>query len=478
MAESEISNNTDFNYDTNSRMRANSSDTESTPSSSVSDCITNNTDDNSEEKISVPFSLKSVEALLSLSKTATLDDLNEMIEKCKQMILDSQECTDERKWLVRRLIELRLRAQELRESSDLNLFETQVILGHHLIPQKYQIPTTGPLYCDHCSGAIWMMLQSWYSCNDCGFSCHWKCITDIRRVCAHVLASEAGGYIFTKEICPEKGLSAQGYKCAECHTRLTFKSVWVEPRLCDYTGLYYCQRCHWNTMAVIPARVIRNWDMEPKRVSRSAAQLLHLLNERPVLLLEQLNPKLFELVPDLSLIKRLREELQMMKKYLVFCQEADVQGLPWRTGLRTHMIENSGNYSIKDLVDFQNGILMEEIRTACDLMREHITELCELCRARGHLCEICGNDEVIFPWDPSAISCQQCNAVHHRVCWSKRNHRCPKCARIEKRRSTNDNQINEDVNDNNDDGDNLLTTNDSILAGYGSGGNTDIPNCI
>lgn len=75
MAESEISNNTDFNYDTNSRMRANSSDTESTPSSSVSDCITNNTDDNSEEKISVPFSLKSVEALLSLSKVRNFHSL-------------------------------------------------------------------------------------------------------------------------------------------------------------------------------------------------------------------------------------------------------------------------------------------------------------------------------------------------------------------------------------------------------------------
>lgn len=40
-----------------------------------------------------------------------------------------------------------------------------------------------------------------------------------------MLASEAGGYIFTKEICPEKGLSAQGYKCAECHTRLTFSKL-------------------------------------------------------------------------------------------------------------------------------------------------------------------------------------------------------------------------------------------------------------
>lgn len=81
------------------------------------------------------------------------------------------------------------------------------------------------------------------------------------------------------------------------------ESAWIEPRLCDYTGLYFCQRCHWNSLAVIPARVIRNWDMEMRRISRSAAQLLGLLNERPVLPLEELNPKLFTLVPDLSLLK-------------------------------------------------------------------------------------------------------------------------------------------------------------------------------
>lgn len=77
----------------------------------------------------------------------------------------------------------------------------------------------------------------------------------------------------------------------------------MEPRLCDYTGLYFCQRCHWNSLAVVPARVIRNWDMEPRKVSRYAAQLLGLLNERPVLLLEDLNKKLFNLVPDLSQLK-------------------------------------------------------------------------------------------------------------------------------------------------------------------------------
>lgn len=39
-----------------------------------------------------------------------------------------------------------------------------------------------------------------------------------------------------------------------------------EPRLCDYSGLYYCNYCHWNDIMVIPARVIANWDFEPRKV--------------------------------------------------------------------------------------------------------------------------------------------------------------------------------------------------------------------
>lgn len=435
-------NNANGTYDCNqeSRIRTDSSDTmPSTPSSS-SDYMTGEADDSSDSKAVIPFSLKSVETVLSLSKATSEEYLKDMIEKCKQMVLESAECSDERKWLVRRLIELRLRVQEFRELSEANLLETQVILGHHLIPQKYYITTSGPVYCDHCSGAIWTMLQSWYMCNDCKFCCHWKCLNNICRVCVHVVASEAGGYTYTKDICPEQGLSNQGYRCAECKARITFKSAWIEPRLCDYTGLYYCQRCHWNTAMVIPARVIRNWDMESRPVSRVAAQLLTLLEERSVLLLEDLNPKLFTLVPDLSVVKRMREEMQMMKRYLVLCPEANNQGLPWKIGIRTHMIENSGNYSIKDLIDLNNGILLEEIRAAYDTMHTHITEQCELCKARGHLCELCGNDEIIYPWDASSISCHQCTAVHHRACWSKQNHCCPRCTRLQKRRALQDQQ--------------------------------------
>lgn len=428
----------------------------STPSSS-SDFMTGEADDSSDSRSIIPFSLRSVETILSLSKEVSEEDLKEMVEKCKEMVLESAECSNERKWLVRRLIELRLRVQELRETSEPNLLETQVTLGHHLVPQKYLITVPRPVYCDHCSGAIWTMLQSWYMCNDCKFCCHWKCLNSICRVCVHVVASEAGGYTYTKDICPEQGLSNQGYRCAECKVKITFTfskglslscfgssftntDAWFEPRLCDYSGLYYCQRCHWNTAMVIPARVIRNWDMQPRLVSRAAAQLLSLLEERSVLSLEELNPKLFTLVPDLSLVKRIREEMQMMKHYLVLCPEASNQGLPWKIGIRTHLIENSENYSIKDILDLNNGTLQEEIRAVYDTMHAHITEQCQLCKARGHLCELCGNDEIIYPWDTNSVSCHQCTAVYHRMCWSKRNHCCPRCARLQKRRAIQDEQ--------------------------------------
>lgn len=47
-------------------------------------------------------------------------------------------------------------------------------------------------------------------------------MSSICRVCVHVIASEAGGYTYTKDICPERGLSAQAYRCAECNTKITF----------------------------------------------------------------------------------------------------------------------------------------------------------------------------------------------------------------------------------------------------------------
>lgn len=80
-------------------------------------------------------------------------------------------------------------------------------------------------------------------------------------------------------------------------------SSWAEARLCDYDGNYYCTACHWNSLAVIPARVIHNWDMDKRRVCQASAQLLRITSKQPLIHLEQLNAKLFSFISELSFVK-------------------------------------------------------------------------------------------------------------------------------------------------------------------------------
>ena len=68
------------------------------------------------------------------------------------------------------------------------------------------------------------------------------------------------------------------YRCAECDSRLSpEEGSGLNPRLCDYTGLSFCPGCHWLDRAVVPARAVRNWDFDPRPVSRAAAQYLALM---------------------------------------------------------------------------------------------------------------------------------------------------------------------------------------------------------
>lgn len=84
---------------------------------------------------------------------------------------------------------------------------------------------------------------------------------------------------------------------------LLIEHSWMEPRRCDYDGLYYCPMCHKNSKSVTPARVIRNWDFEERRVSEASKQFLALMSRKPNIYLEQINPQLFSFVEDLNAIK-------------------------------------------------------------------------------------------------------------------------------------------------------------------------------
>lgn len=209
----------------------------------------------------------------------------------------------------------------------------------------------------------------------------------------------------------------------------------MEPRICDYTGLYYCPTCHWNDVAPIPARVVHNWDFSQKSVCRATLQEMALTIDRPVIDLEAKNPKLFIYVQNLSLVKKLRTNLNDMRRYLTECRIAtNSKLLENAVSTKRHLVQCVNMYSMADLIGVENGSLTEFLNKLFMTFELHIRK-CELCAGKGYVCEICSNIEVLFPFDDGAIHCKTCSTVFHRACWLRKNQKCPKCRRMEYRRS-------------------------------------------
>ncbi|XP_022248223.1 differentially expressed in FDCP 8 homolog isoform X1 [Limulus polyphemus] len=302
--------------------------------------------------------------------------------------------------------------------------DVHLVMGHKFMQRKMEGTHE---YCDKCCNIILGVMHNWYYCKNCSFKCHNKCVNFLTRICAYVKVVENPSYIL--DICPETSLATQCYKCAECKRRIFNKEGYHRPRKCDYSGFYYCSYCHWNSQMVIPSRIIHNWDFEPRTVCRASLQFLRIMMKKPVLQLEQLNPMLFSFVEELNEVKKLREEILLMKQYLASCHVAQEEQLLLEPKERQHLVENADMYSLRDLIDLKTGVLKKFLRKIYSMFSVHITKECEGCRGKGFICELCKNVEVIFPFEDQSISCFQCSTVFHKECYMKRKNCCPKCKR-------------------------------------------------
>ncbi|KAG8183615.1 hypothetical protein JTE90_025166 [Oedothorax gibbosus] len=320
---------------------------------------------------------------------STSEELKMAIGNCEEMIKSDVDYT-RKKHLVAKLVQLKLKLQEI------------------------QRPAYKPL-------------PEWYHCINCGFKCHSKCLNLITRICASTKVLDKCSYELS--ICPVLGLSQQKFRCAECKRKFIFKNDMCLPRLCDYSGLFYCSYCHWNSVSIIPSRVIHNWDFEPQKVCRASLQYLRLMVKKPILNLESLNPTLFALVTDLGQIKKLREDILLMKQYFVTCHIAQDQKLLLLLRDRQHFVEGATIYSLQDLIDASSGKLLEYLEGVVEAFTLHITKECQGCRGKGFICELCKSEDVIFPFEPRTDVCQTCSSLFHQDCHLRWKGPCPKCAR-------------------------------------------------
>ncbi|XP_020952685.1 differentially expressed in FDCP 8 homolog isoform X6 [Sus scrofa] len=378
---------------------------------------------------------------VGLFLASDVQQLRQAIQECKEAILELPEHSEKQKDAVVRLVHLRLKLQELKDPNE-DEPNIRVLLEHRFYKEKSKsVKQT----CDKCNTIIWGLIQTWYTCTGergqawytctgCYYRCHSKCLNLISKPCVRSKVSHQAEYELS--ICPEAGLDSQDYRCAECRAPISLRGVPSEARQCDYTGQYYCSHCHWNDLAVIPARVVHNWDFEPRKVSRGSMRYLSLMVSRPVLRLREINPLLFNYVEELVEIRKLRQDILLMKPYFITCREAMAARLLLQLQDRQHFVENDEMYSVQDLLDTHSGRLGCSLAETHTLFAKHIKLDCERCQAKGFVCELCREGDVLFPFDSHTSVCADCSAVFHRDCYYDNSTTCPRCARLTLRKQS------------------------------------------
>lgn len=179
---------------------------------------------------------------------------------------------------------------------------------------------------------------------------------------------------------------------------------------------------------MIPARILHNWDLRPYAVSDFAAGFLQSIAGEAVMDVSAVNPALYELVPQLSLVKAFRRKLGWMKNYVLACREQANLLRPFTRANRSHLLYSMEMYALRDFLDLNAGSLLPFLEEQYQVWLLHFPR-CELCRARAIVCELCrGSAGLFFPWERGVARCPRCDSFFHCTCTATRRG-CPRCAR-------------------------------------------------
>ncbi|KAL5544184.1 hypothetical protein UlMin_007968 [Ulmus minor] len=240
-------------------------------------------------------------------------------------------------------------------------------------------------------------------------------------------------------------LEAQHYTCAGCYKHFDDGKTligdfaqtlgWGKPRLCEYTSQLFCSSCHTNETAVLPARVLHNWDFTQYPVSQLAKSYLDSILDQPMLCVSAVNPFLFSKVPTLQHVMGVRRKIGSILPYVRCPFRVSInKGL----GSRRYLLESNDFFALRDLVDLSKGAfaaLPVMVETILKKIVEHITEQCLVCCDVGIPCsarQACNDPSaLIFPFQEGDVEkCSSCESIFHKHCYKKLTN-CPCGAQLQ-----------------------------------------------
>ncbi|KAM7379996.1 hypothetical protein PAMP_003326 [Pampus punctatissimus] len=227
-------------------------------------------------------------------------------------------------------------------------------------------------------------------------------------------------------------VALQHFLCAGCGTEVEPRYI-KKLRYCEYLGRYFCDCCHSGSEAVIPGRVLSCWDFGRYPVSDFSKQLLDSVWHQPLFDLTCVGKTLYSRVKELDKFRALQDQLLGIKKLLKACRLSgrlmtEFEQLP------CHLTEQQHLFSMDDLFRVKKGQILVQARAVLHSAIDHV-ENCELCLARGFICEFCRERHIIFPFQSDICKrCPVCKACFHKQCFVEK--KCPRCARIQSRKET------------------------------------------
>eukprot|EP00079_Xenopus_tropicalis_P009314 XP_002933223.1 PREDICTED: pleckstrin homology domain-containing family M member 1 [Xenopus tropicalis] len=227
----------------------------------------------------------------------------------------------------------------------------------------------------------------------------------------------------------EKGLDSQNFKCAACHKQIGFQ--FGKAKHCAYSALYYCEWCHQDEGSVIPSRMVHNWDLTEQAVSRPALKFLNMVLNEPIINVPSVNSGLYQHSHTMHNISHSREKLRLLAEYLQTCRSGAFQELSKSLDNRTYLLDCAHTYSVQDFRQIANGEFELFLGAAVDLATKHVYD-CDLCSQKGFICQICNQDEIIYPFQfETTTRCGDCKSVFHIPCKAEVK-QCPRCLRRKK----------------------------------------------
>ncbi|XP_071328760.1 protein associated with UVRAG as autophagy enhancer [Trachinotus anak] len=226
-------------------------------------------------------------------------------------------------------------------------------------------------------------------------------------------------------------VALQHFLCAGCGTEVEPRYI-KKLRYCEYLGKYFCDCCHSGSEAVIPGRVLSCWDFGRYPVSEFSKQLLDSIWHQPLFDLSCVGKMLCSKVKELDKFRELQEQLLCIMKLLKACR-LSARVMTEFEQLPAHLLfQQPPLFSMDDLLRVKKGQLLAQARAVLHSAISHV-ENCELCLARGFICEFCRDRDVIFPFQSDMCRrCPVCKACFHKHCFVEK--KCPKCARIQSRK--------------------------------------------